>query len=432
MQQKYYFVGIKGSGMSSLAQLLHDNGYLVEGSDKEEYFFTQKGLEERNIPLYVFNEKNLTEENVYIIGNAYNEKNNSEVKTIKENKLTYYTYHDFLGKFAEKFTSIAITGTHGKTTTTGLMYQSIKETVLANCLIGDGTGMAMENASHFVFEACEYKRHFLSYKPDYAIVTNVEFDHPDYFKDEKDVLHAFEEFLKQVKKGIVVCGDDENARKLNKSDKTVVYYGLKHKNNDIYAENIQVSEQGTEFDVYYKNQFLTRVLIPLFGQHQILNTLAVIGIAILENLNIEEIKIQLMQFKGVKRRFSETNYTTNVIVDDYAHHPTEIKATIETAKLKYPNKKIITIFQPHTFSRTEALLDEFSQSFQKADEIYLCDIFSSAREKEGEVSIEDLIKKTNKSRKFTSEILNRLKSEQNSVIMFMGAGNVNQYIKEFA
>ena len=232
--------------------------------------------------------------------------------------------------------------------------------------------MGLPGSDYFAFEACEYRRHFLSYHPDYAIMTNIDFDHPDYFKNIEDVYDAFQDMAHNVKKAIIAWGDDDYLRKLE-ADVPIYYYGFKE-TDDIYAKNIQITEKGTQFDVYTNGEFYDQFLSPQFGDHNILNALSVIAISYLEKMNVDNIKDALVTFGGVKRRFNETKVSNQVLVDDYAHHPREISATIESARKKYPQKEVVAVFQPHTFSRTQAFLDEFASSLSKADRVFLCEI----------------------------------------------------------
>lgn len=199
--------------------------------------------------------------------------------------------------------------------------------------------MGLPGSDYFAFEACEYRRHFLSYDPDYAIMTNIDFDHPDYFKDVEDVFDAFQEMAHNVKKAIIAWGDDEYLRKLE-ADVPIYYYGF-NETDDVYAKNIQITEQGSQFDVYINGEFYGQFLSPQYGDHNILNTLAVVTISYLEKMNIDNIKEALETFGGVKRRFNETKVSNQVLVDDYAHHPREINATIETARKNIHKKKLL-------------------------------------------------------------------------------------------
>jgi UDP-N-acetylmuramate--alanine ligase len=420
----YHFVGIKGTGMSALAQILHDMNFNVQGSDVDKCFFTQKALEERDIQILPFDESNIKDGQIIIAGNAFS---NEHEEIVKANALglPVFRYHHFLGEFMKKFTSIAVTGSHGKTSTTGLLAHVLEAARPTSYLIGDGTGFGEGNSEYFVFEACEYRRHFLSYQPGYSIMTNIDFDHPDYFRDIDDVFNAFQEMALTVDKGIIACGDDPYLQKIQ-AKVPVVFYGTS-KHNDFQAVNILTTEVGSTFDVHVRNTFYGTFAIPGFGQHNVLNALAVIALCHYEQIEIEVIQQQLSTFPGVKRRFSEKVYGEQILVDDYAHHPTEIKATIDSAKQKYPKKDVVAIFQPHTFTRTQTFLGEFAESLGSADAVYLCDIFGSARENIGNLTIEHLQELIPDSRLITVENIDCLLDHKNSVLLFMGAGDIQKY-----
>lgn len=424
----YHFTGIKGSGMSSLAQILFDSGESVQGSDVETYYFTEQPLRERNIKILKFDPDNIQPGMTVIAGNAFSDSH-PEIVRANELGVEVIRYHKFLGEYIKKFTSIAITGAHGKTSTTGLTSHVIGGFKPTSYLIGDGTGSGKKDASYFVMEACEYRRHFLAYHPDYAVMTNIDFDHPDYFSGIDDVFSAFQELALQVKKAIIACGDDHYLQKI-RANVPVIYYGLGER-NDVIAKNIEKSTEGTSFEVYIRNEYYDRFFIPLYGDHAILNSLAVIALCHYEGIPANVIKEKLKTFKGVKRRFTETIIGNNVLVDDYAHHPTEINATIQSARQKYPDREIVAIFQPHTFSRTETFLQQFADSLKNADSVYLCEIFSSAREQNGRLTIEDLAAIIDGSEILHAETIDKLNKHQNAVFLFMGAGDVNKFQKAF-
>ncbi|MDU3989350.1 MAG: UDP-N-acetylmuramate--L-alanine ligase, partial [Staphylococcus sp.] len=413
----YHFVGIKGAGMSSLAQIMHDLGHEVQGSDIEKYVFTEGALKNKGIKILPFSVDNIHEGMVVIQGNAFPDTH-EEIVRAHELKLDVIRYHDFLGQVINQYTSVAVTGAHGKTSTTGLLSHVMNGDKKTSFLIGDGTGMGLPGSDYFAFEACEYRRHFLSYHPDYAIMTNIDYDHPDYFKNIDDVASAFQEMANNVKKAIIAWGDDEHLRNL-KADVPIYYYGLS-KNDDVYADNIQITENGTQFDVYINGEYYDHFLTPQYGNHNIQNALAVITISYLEKMDVNNIKEALETFGGVKRRFNETFVSKQVLVDDYAHHPREISATIETARKKYPNKDVVAVFQPHTFSRTQAFLDEFADALSKADHVFLCEIFGSIRENTGELTIQDLINRIDGSALIDENSIDVLEKFDNAVILFMG------------
>jgi len=421
---KYHFVGIKGSGMSSLAQILYDMHEEVQGSDVEKRFFTQEALEKKGIPILPFDANNIREDMTVIWGNAF-PADHVEVAKARELGVPIYRYHDFLGRFAKRFTSVAVTGTHGKTGTTGMLAHVFSAFRPTTYLIGDGTGVGKENSEYFIFEACEYRRNFLAYEPDYCLITNIDYDHADYYKNLEDYVSAFQELANQVKKALIVCGDDARLRDL-KADVPVTYYGFGEA-NDFTAKNIRSTDHGTVFDVYHAGDFYGQYRIPLYGNHNVLNALGVIAFCHSQGMPADLLKERLMTFKGVNRRFSEKRHGSQVLIDDYAHHPTEIKATIQAARSKYPDKQIVAIFQPHTYSRTLAFLDQFADSLQQADAVFLCDIFGSAREHEGKLTIDDLLVKIPGARRMDEANVGVLKDYPDSVLLFMGAGDIQKY-----
>ena len=426
---KYHFIGIKGSGMSSLAQIAYDMGHEVQGSDEETYFFTQEKLEQRNIPMYGYSAENIKEGFEVILGNAFDETH-IEYRAAKDLGLKIYTYAQFLGKLLDEIPSIAVTGAHGKTTTSTMVSNIFKHNFVTAYLIGDGTGHGEKNSDYIVAEACEYYRHFLAYHPNYAIVTNIDFDHPDYFNDEHDMFDAFQSFVNQVKDTIVICGDDRLASQLKPSTAKVVTYGF-NEGNDYQIKNVKTTSENSEFDVYKNSELLGTFTMAVFGLHDISNATSAIALADICGLSTDEIQQSLGSYHHAERRFTEHKVGTNVVVDDYAHHPSEIKATIDSARRKYSDKQIIAIFQPHTYTRTAKFLNEFAESLLTADKVFLCPIFASVREKEKIVGIEDLQKVTPGSEIiYGEENFDKLNFD-NSVILFMGAGNINKLCNKF-
>lgn len=429
----YHFIGIKGSGMSSLAQIMDSLGMEVQGSDVSKHFFTEEGLIERGIKIYEFNPENIKEGLIVVQGNAYNETNNEEVKRAKELNLKILSYQDMVGEISKMFNTICIAGCHGKTTTTAMLSHVLNNITGCNYLIGDGTGYANKNNKYFALESCEYKRHFLSYKPSYSIITNIELDHVDYYKDIYDVVDAYQSFINNTSKCAIVCGDDENTRKL-KFDKKIIYYGLSEENN-VVAKNINYSEDGTSFDVYIDNTYINNFHLKLYGKHMLLNSLAVITLCYLESLDLDKVKEHLITFKGAKRRFTEIKVKDNIIVDDYAHHPTEVLATINSARQKYPNKNIVAVFEPHTFTRTIKFHKELIEVLKKCDQVYIMDIYG-AREKQEDypnVTYKIIADEIEGAQTINRDEAFKLKDLNNSVIIFMSPNDLskleNDYIK---
>ena len=426
---KYHFIGIKGSGMSSLAQIAYDMGHEVQGSDEETYFFTQEKLEQRNIPMFYYGAENIKEGYDVILGNAFDETH-AEYRRAKELGLKTYTYSQFLGKLLSEIPSITVTGAHGKTTTTTMVSNIFKHNHITSYLIGDGTGHGEKHSEFMIAEACEYYRHFLAYHPNYAIVTNIDFDHPDYFNDEHDVFDAFQSFVNQVKNTVVICGDDRLASQLKPVNAKTIKYGF-NDGNDYQIKNVQTTSEHSKFDIYKNSELLGTFTMAVFGLHDISNATSAIALADINGISVEKIQESLDQYKPAERRFSEHKIGNNVIVDDYAHHPSEIKATIDSARRKYEGKEVIAIFQPHTYTRTAKFLNEFAESLETADKVFLCPIFASVREKEKIVGIEDLQKVTKDAQIINSENDFDKLNFDNSVFLFMGAGNINKLCHKF-
>lgn len=377
---KYHFIGIKGSGMSGLAQLIYDLGNEVQGSDVTHHLFTEDPLREKGITILPFNENNITNDMIVVIGNAFDETN-CEVKKTLELNVKHYTYYELLHDIVNEYNTLCICGCHGKTTTTALLSHVFNTLVGANYLIGDGTGYAKESNDYFFLESCEFKRHFLHYYPKHVIMTNIELDHVDYYKDIEDMKSAYEEFVRQCSGEIIACGDDENIRSL-KTDKKFIYYGF-NLDNEWTARDVELNDLGSSFDVYHKEEFIGHFDLPLYGRHMILNALAVIIFSYNEGLNIEDVHDAIKTFKGAKRRFAEHKIGNVITIDDYAHHPTEVRVTLEAVRQKYPNKELVAVFLENTFSRTMALHKDFAKALSVADKAYVTDIFSD-REKQSD------------------------------------------------
>lgn len=421
----YYFIGIKGSGMASLATILSDLGYQVEGSDIEKHFFTEEGLLQRNIKINKYDESNI-KEGLTIVKGASIKEDNIELIKARELNLEILEYNEMVGKLTDMFKTICICGCHGKTTTTTMLEQGLGSVLKMNYLIGDGTGYANKENEFFALESCEYQRHFLKYNPYYTIITNVDLDHVDYYKDLEDIKDAYSEFANKTKKIVIACGDDENTRDL-KINKDIIYYGI-NDNNDVIAKNILYKDNGTSFDVVIKNKLYYHYDLPIYGLHQVLDFLSVVTVSYLENIKGNILQENLANFTGAKRRFHITKINNNIIIDDYAHHPNEVKATINSVKQKYPDKKIVVIFQPHTFSRTKAFYKEFIEIFKKADYTYLLDIFP-ARERQEDYP--DITSKIICEKLENSDIINisdaRILSKyDNTCFVFMSPNDISK------
>ena len=417
--------------MSALALMLHQMGHKVQGSDVDKYYFTQRGLEQAGIKILPFDAKNIQADYEIIAGNAFRPDNNVEIAYANEHGISYKRYHEFLGSFMRDFVSFGVAGAHGKTSTTGILSHVLSNITDTSYLIGDGTGRGSAGAKYFVFESDEYERHFMPYHPEYSIITNIDFDHPDYFTSLEDVFNAFNDYAKQITKGLFIYGEDEQLRRIT-SEAQIYYYGF-DKNNYFVAHDLLRSTTGSTFKVSYRGQELGEFHIPTFGRHNIMNATAVIGLLYVSGFDLNLVREHLKTFAGVKRRFTEKVVNGTVIIDDFAHHPTEIIATLDAARQKYPSKEIVAIFQPHTFTRTIALLDEFADALNQADAVYLAQIYGSAREVDhGDVKVEDLAEKIVKRVQVVSvDNVSPLLDHDNAVYVFMGAGDIQTYEYSF-
>ncbi len=422
----YHFIGIKGSGMSALAQIMKELGYEVQGSDVEKHFFTEEGLIEKNIPIFPYQKENIQEKMKIIRGESIRE-DHPEVIEAEAKNLKIYSYHEMVGKLTERFKTVCVAGCHGKTTTTAMLSHILKNTVGANYLIGDGTGFAALENTYFVLESCEYRRHFLSYKPYYAIITNIDLDHVDYFKNMDDVIDAYREYANKAEKLILACGDDPYTHSLEVT-KPIFFYGL-GEDNDIRAINVEYKTTGISFEVEVEGNYYGCFDLPIYGKHQLLDALSCIAVCFYERLEAKEVQKIFKTFKGARRRFTETIVGDSIIIDDYAHHPNEVSATIHAVKQKYDGKKVITIFQPHTFSRTQEFMDDFARVFGKVDEAYFLEIHP-AREKQEDypdIKSESLVEKLSNGHLITMEESEVLSQHKGAVFVFMSPNDLSVF-----
>ncbi len=373
--------------MAALACMLKDLGNEVSGSDLEKHFFTEEGLRERNIPILSFDPNNIRDNMNIIVGNAFLE-DFPEVITARNNPTCKVArYHEFVGEFIKPYHTIAIAGSHGKTTTTGIVSSMMQKKGNTGWLIGDGEGHIDEGTKYFCLEADEFRRHFIAYYPEYAIITNIEIDHVDYFKDDADYRSAYEEFSSHVSKALIVYGDDEEVRKCHfDPSKKVYFYGLKDE-DDIQAKNVIEDSTHIEFDLYFEKERFGHFTFPFVGHHLLLNSLASIGVGILEGMTVSQIEEGISKFHGVKRRFVVEEHNENIYIDDYAHHPTEVGVTIDTARKRFPNQKLVVVFKPHRASRVLYFADDFAKQLSKADKVYLLD-FTSIDDKQDGTNID--------------------------------------------
>ena len=428
---KYYCIGIKGTGMSTLAQILYDLGNEVSGyDDARGHKFTQDGLEKRNIPIYYDHEHEIDKDTIVTYSVAFKE-DHEEMKRVRKLGLTVKKYSELMGDVIDMFETIGVSGTHGKTTTSSLIRHLLEETTGCNYFIGAGDGYADKKNKYFVVESDEFNRHFTDYHPAYSIITNIEAEHLECYKDIDDIRNTFEIFANQTKKLVVANGDNEEVRKINYKTK-VLFYGFKE-NNDVVIKNMKLLETGSVFDLYINNELFGHFDIPLYGKHMVSNAAAAITIAKELGLTMEQIHSLLESFQNAKRRFAETKINNCVIIDDYAHHPTEIKVTLEAVKQKYPNKRLVVVFVPNTYSRTKDFKDEFIEAFSIADKTYLTEIDCNRERQEDYpcVTSHIIIDKLKNGEMISLDTIEKLKDEKDSVVCFMSCAYVDKLIDSF-
>ncbi len=428
---KYYCIGIKGTGMSTLAQILHDLGNEVSGyDDAKGHKFTQNGLEKRNIPIYYDHNHPIDKDTIVTYSVAFKE-DHEEMKRVRNLGLTIKKYSELMGDVINLFETIGVSGTHGKTTTSSLIRHLLEETLGCNYFIGAGDGYANKNNKYFVVESDEFNRHFTDYHPTYSIITNIEAEHLECYKDINDIRNAFEIFANQTKKLVVANGDNEEVKKINYKT-NVKFYGFKE-DNDIVIKNMELLETGSVFDLYIDNKLFGHFDIPLYGKHMVANAAAAITIAKELGLSKEQIHKLLETFHNAKRRFAETKIGNCVIIDDYAHHPTEIKVTLEAVKQKYPNKRLVVVFAPNTYSRTKDFKEEFIEAFRIADKTYLTEIDCNRERQEDYPGITShiIVDNLKNGDMISVDTINKLENEKDSVVCFMSCAYVDKLIDSF-
>ncbi len=428
---KYYCIGIKGTGMSTLAQILYDLGNEVSGyDDAKGYKFTEDGLNKRGIKIYYDHEHNIEKDTIVTYSVAV-KGDNPELKRVKEMGLTVEPYAAIMGKVIDEFTTIGVSGTHGKTTTSSLIRHILEDTLGTNYFIGAGDGYASRKNKYYVVESDEFNRHFLYYHPVYSIITNIEEEHMEIYKDIEDLKETFEKFTNNTKELVIANGDNETVRRINSKTK-MLYYGF-NDNNDYIIKNVKLDEKGSSFDLYESNKLLSNFEIPLFGKHNVMNATAAIILTNKLGIGIDKIKSELLTFVNAKRRFEVTEINGTIIVDDYAHHPTEIKATIEAARQRYPKRKIVAVFRPNTFSRTKDFTDDFIKSLSLADKVYMTEIRAN-REKQEDypgVTSHIIADKIKDSEMVEEDTIDKLEKEKGNVVLFLGCADNSHLIKGF-
>ena len=388
--KRIHCLGIGGIGLSAVAEILADNGHIVSGTDLKESDVTRH-LESIGMKIFYKHEpENVEGVDAIVYSNAVSDEN-PEVIRAKELGIPLFSRAEVLGLLMEKYdNSVAICGTHGKTTVTSmtsliLRNANYKPTILVGGNLPQINGnVEIGNTNYFVTEACEYMDSFLNLKPSIGVILNIDSDHLDYFKDMDHIVQSFRKFADQIPAGgtIIAYGDNPFVKDVLKGHANKLTYGYSE-GNDFYAENIVFDESGfPEYDICHGRNKVAHIKLAVPGEHNVLNSMAAFVAAAFLKVDIPIIINTLAEFGGTNRRFDLTGITEGgvKVIDDYAHHPTEIKATLAAAK-NVKHNKLWLIFQPHTYTRTKALFNDFVDAFGDTDALILTDIYA-AREKD--------------------------------------------------
>ena len=396
-----HFMGIGGISMSGLAEILLREGFTISGSDMKESTLT-KQLEEKGVRVfYGQTASNISSEIDLIVYTAAIREDNEEWQAAKEANIPMLTRAQLLGQIMDNYAkSIAVSGTHGKTTTTSMISQVLLEantdpTITVGGILSaiDGN-LRVGQSDVFISEACEYTNSFLNFRPKYSIILNVEAEHLDFFKDLEDVRNSFKKFAANTRPegATIINGEIDNYEELVEGlPHQVLTYGFDPR-FDFYAENIRFDERACGiFTAMHNGKAIMNVHLNVPGMHNVSNALATIALATLMELPTEEVIVGLRKFGGANRRFQYKGENNGVtVIDDYAHHPTEIQATLNAAA-NYEHKRLVLVFQPHTYTRTQAFLKEFADVLSQADVLVLAEIYAAREKNTLGISSQDIL-----------------------------------------
>ncbi|OGY47658.1 MAG: UDP-N-acetylmuramate--L-alanine ligase [Candidatus Buchananbacteria bacterium RIFCSPHIGHO2_01_FULL_47_11b] len=445
--KRIYFIGIKGVAMTGLAVICKQRGFEVTGSDVAERFITDEILEKNRIAFFdSFNEQNLDwQPDLVIVGTSWSLAN-VEVAAVQKLGIATMMDSELRGVLSREKTTVAVAGVHGKTTTTALLAHMLSRAGNdPSYLIGTGRVANLPANGHwgagknFIVEADEYVRShgdtkpkFLDLQPAISIITSLEWEHVDVYPTPESIEAAFKQLVAQTTQTVVACGDWDAIRRITQAaSPEVVLYGMEA-HNQWRVTTIEPHSDRTIFRVGKDNKLFGQFSVPLFGQHNALNALACIVVATKLGLSIEQIADGLRSFSGTQRRFDVSERDGTIFVDDYAHHPTEVRETLRAIRHRYPERRVIVVFQPHMASRTKALLTDFAGAFGDVDQVIVADIFASARESSHDITSEELAAaiKKNHPNVVSGGDLNQViellqkQSYAGAVLVTMGAGDV--------
>ncbi|MDP4093803.1 MAG: UDP-N-acetylmuramate--L-alanine ligase [Bacillota bacterium] len=437
-----HFIGIGGISMSGLAEILLHLGYEVTGSDMKSSGITQK-LEKKGVNINIGHSEDNIKNPDLVVYTAAVKENNPELMKARRLNIPVVDRATLLGNIMKKYPyGIAISGTHGKTTTTSMITMIMLESKLDPTVhIGGeleaiGGNTKIGGSGFFIAEACEYVESFLKFYPYLAVVLNIELDHVDYFRDLDHIKSAFSKFAALVPKDgyLVVCNDDPNAASLAKKvDCNVITYGINSKDAQYTAQDIVYDEMGcASYKLFKDGKKITSMKLNIPGIHNVSNSLAAVAACSMLGCDMAHIREGLRKFTGAHKRFELKGDVDDIrVIDDYAHHPSEIKATLKAAK-NCAHSKIWCIFQPHTYSRTKSLMGEFAKSFNDADVVIVSDIYAAREADTGEVHASMLADKINAGSQkavYIHDFDNIVKYLEDNVspgdlVITMGAGDI--------
>ena len=440
-----HMIGIGGVSMSGIAAILKNFGFHVTGSDWVESETANK-LNNLGIHVTIGHSLDDVAKSDAVVYSAAIKQDDPEMLEAKRLHIPTIERADFLGELTRCYQdTICISGTHGKTTTTSMISRCFLEglqdpSIQVGAFLKQINGnYKVGSSEHFIIEACEYVESFLKFSPKAEIILNIDNDHLDYFKTFDNIKYAFIKYTKLLPDNglLIINGDDSNCLELpNYTKAKAITYGIKNENVNFSAKNISFNEDGfAKFDLYHNNKFLDTIELSVPGTHNVLNALACISLSIEYGISISDIKVALSKFTGAHRRFEYKGKIDKKasVYDDYGHHPTEIKATANSLKNKKYHESWV-IFQPHTYSRTKNLLDDFANALISFDHIIVLDIYAAREKNIYGISSKDLVNKINslgKEAKYIpdfDECVSYIKNniEQNDIVMTLGAGTVTK------
>ncbi|EFS21995.1 UDP-N-acetylmuramate--L-alanine ligase [Fusobacterium gonidiaformans 3-1-5R] len=441
--EKIYFVGINGIGMSGLAKIMKCQGYDVVGADLARNYVTEE-LESLGITVYPEHKACQMQGRDSLIASSAIHSDNPEFQYAKQHNIPLMKRGELLATLLNNKVGIAVAGTHGKTTTSSMMSAvmlSLDPTIVVGGILPEiGSNAKVGMGEYFIAEADESDNSFLFMKPKYAVVTNIEEDHLETHGNLENIEKSFRQFVEQTERKVLVCTDCANVRTVFSESEKIMTYGMDYEAN-IMAKNVEIVNGKTSFEVLIQGESQGRFYISIPGKHNILNSLPVIYFSLLFGVPKEEIQDKLLHFRGSKRRYDVLYWdqeNNRKIIDDYAHHPTEIQATLKGVK-SIEKGKIIGIFQPHRYSRVHFLLERFAHCFEGLDELILLPIYSAGEQNESGVSEKDIAKiiptipvTCIESKERVVERIMEETREDNHIFIFMGAGDISKLAHEVA